>query len=393
MYDNKITKTFRNRRALLRGSFPSAHDFLVQLETQSAPVVWLHTASNAAVYWQDGFLLYVRFVDIGEVNTGIRLTPQAPSLVEGTEDRAFLLFPDAIDRLIRQHEGFRYRWAVRVDDGGFEFRHPAPSTFFRDLVALVERMGAQHRAARNAEAVERELMQADDDATQAAFAPAPAKQAPAPPKPRRPKSGRTKAAARRSRTPAAAPAAPPPSPATPAPKAKAPPAPRRPRVRESARPLDPRDTQRFLSFEHLVDAYFDFAAHDDDHDPLYEYYQSRLEGLESLFFCRLPRAERNGRGAATDRGQVAAFAWRCVRLANSLESPFLAPVSSSRPTMISKLWNDHGSSLGTPVEELRLACRAAFREALLKLFPGIDDTVVGEVDLLELGVAGDPPPG
>lgn len=377
MYENKISKTFRNRRDLMRGSFPSAYEFLVQLENQSAPVVWMHTASNGGVYWQDGFLLYIRFVDIGEVNTGIRVEPTASSLAEGTEDRTFLLFPDAIDRLIRQHEGFRYRWAVPLADGGFEFRHPAPSTFFRDMVALVERMGAQHRAAKNAEALDRELHadMANEAAAHAASSDAHANvvMTDAGPAQRMAPNPQREAAARR-------------------PAHEYVPRVLRPQIRESARPLDPRDTQRFLSYEHLVDAYFDFAAHDDPGHPLHEYFLSRLEGLESLFFCRLPRADRGARGASTDRGQVASFAWRCVRLANSLESPFLAPVSGSKATMIHALWDEHGSQLGTPVEELRLACRAAFRESLLRLFPGIDDTVVGEADLLDLGVPGEPPP-
>lgn len=415
MYENKITKTFRNRRALLRGSFPSAHEFLVQLETQSAPVVWLHTSSNAAVYWQDGFMAYVKFIDIGEVNTGICLTPSAANLTEGTEDRSFLLFPDAVERLIRQHEGFRHRWALKMSEGGFEFRHPAPSPFFRDLVALIERMGAQYRAARNAEALEAELMRADEDNANRPGVAAKHKR-----RTRMP-SGGTKPVARKETlqgsgavatgglgrdearadsvdldaggraseaaeiTGDVAPTAPPSETVRRLIPRTAP-----SRVRESARPLDPRDTQRFLTFDHLVDAYFDYAANCDG-GALEDYFEQRLEGLESLFLCRLPRPGRGRRAASSDRGQVVELAWRCVRLANSLESPFLAPVHGPRETLIHTLWEQHGSELGTPVEELRLSCRTTFKSSLLALFPGIQDTVVGEIDLVDLGVPTDPP--
>jgi hypothetical protein len=382
MYENKMTKTFRNRRDLLRGSFPSAHQFLIQLETQSAPVVWLNSSSNTAVYWQDGFMAYVKFIDIGEVNTGICLTPKASSLAEGTENRSFLLFPDAIERLLRQHGGFRHRWAVKTGDGGFELRHPAPSPFFRDLVALVERMGAQHRAACNAQALEAELQLSQPELS---HAPAAARPLP-PPRPAEKTPAKTRLVAQVAAREAVAVSG-----------ASKPPVerpmliPRRKlRVRESARPLNPRDTQRFLTFEHLVDAYFDYAMHDDG-DPLEDYYTQRLEGLESLFLCRLPRPGRGSRAASSDRGQVVELAWRCVRLANSLESPFLAPVTGPVQTMIRTLWEEHGSHLGTPVEELRRSCRSTFKTALLSLFPGISDTVVGEVDLVDLGVPTDPP--
>ena len=384
MYENKITKTFRNRRALLRGSFPSAHEFLVQLETQSAPVVWLHTASNAGVYWQDGFLAYVKFIDIGEVNTGVSVTPNASNIAEGTEDRSFLLFPDAIDRLIRQHEGFRHRWAVRVPDGGFEFRHPAPSPFFRDLVALFERMGAQHRAAKNAEALEAEL-HAEVNAQEAATMPQVQATLPPQVKELAAKAIRNNPSGKSAQVTAEAVKA-----AVEQRKRLIPRKPTTPKVRESARPLDPRDTQRFLTFEHLVDAYFDFADHPEG-DPLHDYYTQRLEGLESLFLCRLPRPGRGNRAASSDRGQVVELAWRCVLLANSLESPFLAPVTGPADTMIHHLWESHGSDLGTPVEELRQSCRHTFKSALLTLFPGIHDTVVGEIDLVDLGVPTNPP--
>lgn len=383
-----MTKTFRNRRDLLRGSFPAAHQFLVQLETQSAPVVWLHSSSNVGVYWQDGFMLYVKFIDIGEVNTGVCVTPNASSLAEDTENRSFLLFPDAIERLLRQHEGFRHRWAVRTGDGGFELRHPAPSPFFRDLVALVERMGAQHRAARNAQALEAELQLTHPDASITSVQRG---IAPPPPRPRKQavsnpaKSGGDDVPKTTSRSAAATVVG------TKEPVTRPKLIPRKPqRVRESARPLNPRDTQRFLTFEHLLDAYFDYAMHPEG-DPLQDYYTQRLEGLESLFLCRLPRPGRGNRAASSDRGQVVELAWRCVRLANSLESPFLAPVTGPTETMIRTLWEEHGSELGTPVEELRRSCRSTFKTALLALFPGISDTVVGEVDLVDLGVPTDPP--
>jgi len=414
MYENKITKTFRNRWALLRGSFPAAFEFLEQLESKSAPVVWLHTSSNGSVYWQDGFLLHIKFIDIGEVNTGIRITPNAPHIVDGTHDRGFLLFPDATERLIRQHEGFRYRWAVNTDGDGFDLRHPAPSTFFRDLVALVERMGAQYRAAMNAEALEAELHAETPPGHRSlpmATPPSGARVPRDPPKSSKPaKSTKPKSSAS-SRKVSGKVAAPlvqkdtrrdivaeqtsrtgrtlnlP----TVSPPMGMRPSLAHPQVRESARPLDPRDTQRFLTFEHLVDAYFDYGNHMDDGDPLRDYFASRLEGLESLFLCRLPRGGRGARAASSDRGQVVELAWRCIHLHNSLESPFLAPVTGPKDTLIRGLWDSHGSMLGTPVEELRRACRATFRNALLKLFPGINDTVVGEADLVELGIAQEPP--
>lgn len=385
MYENKITKTFRDRRSLLRGSFPSAWEFLDQLENKSAPAVWMHTGNNCAVYWEDGFMLYVRFVDIGEVNTGIRLSPDASQSEPHTVDRSHLLLPDALERLIRQHDGFRHLWAKHLPDGSFDLRHPAPSTFFRDLVALIERMGAQNRAAMNAEAFEAELRSSEAEVRRDL----PGLDAFAAPDPKGPPA--TRQAHARTSSPRPSPT----KPSPPRPRREPTPVAVQPvpeaLVRESARPMNRTNTQRILTFEHLVDAYFDFGAHCDEDDPLCAYYKSRLEGLEALFLCRLPRPGRGARAAASDRGQVVELAWRCVNLANGLKSPFLAPVSEPEDSLLLALWQEHGPALGMPVEDLRRASRAAFRSALLALFPGISDTVVGEADLVDFGLAEEPP--
>ncbi|MBP46735.1 MAG: hypothetical protein CMH53_02240, partial [Myxococcales bacterium] len=123
MFENRIAAAYVARRDLLKSTFPAAHSFLMNLQERSAPVVWLSAKKSAHVYWQDGFLLQIRFVGIGEPNTGIRLQPNhAGKLVEGTVNRCGLLFPEVIENLVEVHGGFVARWASRLDDGTLEIR-------------------------------------------------------------------------------------------------------------------------------------------------------------------------------------------------------------------------------------------------------------------------------
>ncbi len=347
MFANRISKDYVARRDLLRSTFPSAHQFLMDLEERSAPVVWLSTGKNAHVYWEDGFLLQIRYVGIGEANTGIRLSPShSGKLVEGTEDRCGLLFPEEIHDLIETHGGYLYRWASRVEDGSFEFRHPAPGKFFRDLQARLERVPVRERADRIAATLAEEFAESEG-------APSPATDRPAAPSLAAPKAGDA--------------------------DTEDPDAITRRRASARIRALKPSDTNRLLTFEHLVDTYFDWASERDEaaKAPL----ERRLLAMESLFLCRLPRAEDLRGPASSDRAQVIALAWRCVTLHNSLHSPFLAPPKSGRESMIMELWEDHGLALGTPIEAVRRSCRETFMSALLCLFPGVEETIVAEADV------------
>ncbi|MCO4760302.1 MAG: hypothetical protein KC502_02285 [Myxococcales bacterium] len=341
MFGNRISKAYVSRRDLLRSTFPYGHQFLLDLEERSAPVVWLSTGKNAHVYWEDGFLLQIRFVGIGEANTGIRLSPgHTGNLVEGTENRCGLLFPEEIDELIQQHDGYLYRWASRVDDGSFELRHPAPGKFFRDLQARIERVPVRERAERLAATLAEEFK--DEEPAQAA----PSTAAPSLTTP--PASGERPAIAR-------------------------------PRASVRVKALRPSDTNRLLTFEHLVDAYFDWARADDEERKAE--LAHRLAAMESLFLCRLPRPGQMRGPKSSDRAQVIALAWRCVDLENSLRSPFVKPPRSPKTSMITELWEDHSLALGTPIEALRRSCRETFMSSLLCLFPGVEETIVAEVDV------------
>ena len=78
---------------------------------------------------------------------------------------------------------------------------------------------------------------------------------------------------------------------------------------------------------------------------------------------------------------MVALAWRCIALENSLHSPFLYPPKGAKNSMIMELWEDHSLALGTPIEALRRSCRETFMSALLCLFPGVEETIVAEVDI------------
>ena len=333
MYENRIAKAYVARRDLLRSTFPTAHEFLLSLEERSAPVVWLSTGKSAHVYWQDGFLLQIRFVGIGEANTGIRLQPNySGKLIDGTEDRCGLLFPEVISDLIEAHGGYIYRWASRLEGGIFELRHPAPGKFFRELQSKIERIPVEERALRLTATLAEEF----EDEPASDEQPAPT--TPAPP-------------------PVAA-------------------APKRPPA------LRPSDTNRLLTIEHLVDTYLDWAVETQPSPAL----ASRLEAMEQLFCCRLPRLNEVRGPTQSDRARVIQFAWRCATMHNDLGSPFTAAPDSAG--LFHRLWDAHSLALGTPIEALRRACREAFKGALLTLFPGIDETIIAETDV-EVLVGGD----
>ena len=337
MFNNRIAKAFISRRNLLQGTFPSAWQFLVQLETQTSPAIWMSTAKNAHIYWRDSFLMHVRFIGVGEVNTGVRISAHPHGQVaEGTEDRSDLIFNGQVQELVESHAGYRNRWATTHDDESIELRHPAPGAFFRDLTTLLERAGLRERADRMARELEQELQESEVEHIGSRQAP----------------------------------------PSAPALSAVPPKGP--------VRRLRPEDTQRLLTVAHLVDAYFDLVAHEDDTDDARKaQVQKRLAALESLFLCRLPRPKEMTATSTSDRAKVALLAWRCAAVASRLESPFLAPPNGEGDTIFSQLWDNHSAGLGMPIEGLRRALRETFLDSLLSLFPGVDETRIAQADLSE----------
>lgn len=425
MFENRVAKSFTTRRNLLRGAFPAAHEFLVELEERSPPVIWLNAAKNAQVYWQDSFLCAVTFVGIGEANTGIRFSPDGGKLIEETHDRSALLFDKGLLELVERHGGLRNRWATVRDDGEIELRHPAPGAFFRDLMALFQTTGARDRAERLAQALESELaskaagtespwIEPRSTVSGSALAAVAAAAAEAP---------RSEPAAFTDRTPVGGPAGgpssnalandsaspsvgvaaaadalrpggsdavastrPAPATATPAAPASVPasrtgPTPRVPEGLQRPLPLNRAETHRIIGFEHLVDAYVTLAGREAAGDPSADVARRRVEDLEQIFLCRLPRPDEIRGPRTADRAQVIELAWRCLRLAASIESPFLEPPRAAKDTMIVELWDDHGEALGTPIESLRRACRETVKSALVRLFPGIEETLVSEAEL------------
>lgn len=408
MFEDRIAKSFQSRRGLLRGAFPAAYEFLVELEERKPPVIWLNAGKSAQIYWQDAYLCTVHFVGIGEANTGIRLGPEGGKLVEGTEDRSHLFFAGGLADLVDRHGGVRNRWATLRDGGEVELRHPAPGVFFRDLMGLLQTTGARDRADRLAAELESELAASEQAAapssrssstSMAAAMPSsrPSSELPA----AAPASERTAdvvapasrttrpssqiaaaavAAAERDAAKASAAAAglAPAAEAVPEPAARA-----TPPIRQTdpVRKLRPTDTHRLIGFEHLVDAYVAVAAHPDPADPRHQAARRRLDALERVFLCRLPHLDEIRGPRTADRAQVIALCWRCLDLATRIESPFLAPPREADDTMLGDLWEDHGEALGTPIEALRKACRETVKSALCSLFPGIEETVVSEADL------------
>ncbi|MCB9739690.1 MAG: hypothetical protein H6747_10510 [Deltaproteobacteria bacterium] len=436
MFEDRIAKSFQSRRGLLRGAFPAAFEFLVELEERKPPVIWMHAGKAAQIYWQDVFLCCITFVGIGEANTGIRLTPEGGKLAEGTTDRSGLLFDKALAELIERHGGTRNRWATLRDNGEVELRHPAPGAFFRDVMGLLQTSGARDRAERLAAELESELA-ASEPTTRGAAAAAKARarattedvtaaatplddEQPAATAPERTPEAKSEPAAEQAAQPATehristtvgaltgatddaasqaeasedeAPDAAEPTP-SPAPKAAAEapgpaPAPKpaatvpvAARSTGPVRTLRPTDTHRLIGFEHLVDAYVALASHPDPSSPGHATARRRVEALERVFLCRLPRLDEIRGPKSADRAQVIALCWRCLDLATTIESPFLAPPAQGADSMIADLWEDHGEALGTPIEALRKSCRETVKSALCSLFPGIEETVVSEAEL------------
>lgn len=434
MFEDRIAKSFQSRRGLLRGAFPAAFEFLVELEERKPPVIWMHAGKTAQIYWQDVFLCCITFVGIGEANTGIRLTPDGGKLAEGTTDRSGLLFDKALAELIERHGGTRNRWATLRDNGEVELRHPAPGVFFRDVMGLLQTSGARDRAERLAAELESELAasepashassaaakakaraataaaaatEAEQPAEPASAAPADAVPAAAVPEAAAPAATEHRisttvgaltgasedaasedaAAAQAAAAAAADPALPPraktatetPSPAPATKPTVAAPAPAR--STGPVRTLRPTDTHRLIGFEHLVDAYVALASHPDPASPGHATARRRVEALERVFLCRLPRLDEIRGPKSADRAQVIALCWRCLDLATTIESPFLAPPAQGADSMIADLWEDHGEALGTPIEALRKSCRETVKSALCCLFPGIEETVVSEAEL------------
>lgn len=153
-----------------------------------------------------------------------------------------------------------------------------------------------------------------------------------------------------------------------------------------------------LTFDVLVDAYFEEAARARGEDPLAQYLRLRLQLLESLFGCLLhgppaaPPESLNGdelrafRQAERDRQAVRWVAYRCLQESAGERSAFGAYLDCEPGPLELGLRAEHEAILARRAATLDGAHRALFRAALLACFPDLASKTFPAELLVERGL-------
>ena len=134
-FTNKIQKKFRQNRESLRTLFLEAYNFLCFPERNSYSGIWLSTATNAHLYFQDGFLMYIVIR-----GSSMIFSPNFNGRIHSeTQNKSNILFPKIINGIIKPLSGFQNGWAVRNYDD-IIIKKGAPSDFFNKLIESIKEL-------------------------------------------------------------------------------------------------------------------------------------------------------------------------------------------------------------------------------------------------------------
>lgn len=134
-FSNKIQRKFRMNREKLRNRFPAAYDFLCFPERFSNSGLWLSTATNAHLYYKNGFLMYIVIR-----NNSIILSPNFNGRIHSeTSNKSNRIFPKIINEIIKPLNGFDNGWVTRnIDD--IILKSSTPADFFNLLLKTIQEL-------------------------------------------------------------------------------------------------------------------------------------------------------------------------------------------------------------------------------------------------------------
>lgn len=144
-----------------------------------------------------------------------------------------------------------------------------------------------------------------------------------------------------------------------------------------------------LTFDTLVDAYFDAAEYATYHDDVSSYFALRRDILASMFGCSLePRRGSEGEDAhdAFDRKMVSALPGACLEGGTRIFSPFGGRLEGSPGPIERALVTKYGAKFERTIATLKSLHRALFRDALLAAYPEAESKAFRAGSLIERGL-------
>lgn len=151
---------------------------------------------------------------------------------------------------------------------------------------------------------------------------------------------------------------------------------------------------RTVTFETLVDAYFEAAEYASWHRDVSGYHAVRRDILASLFGCSLedppPRGEMSW-SEERDRRLVREIARACLSRETRPSSVFGEYLEGRPGPLEAALRARHEAKLDRALETVRARRRAIFRDALLVAYPEAESKAFRAELLVERGLPAEPP--
>ena len=134
-FSNKIQRKFKMNRERLRNIFPAAYEFLCFPERYSNSGLWLSTSTNAHLYYQDGFLMYIVIR-----NNAIILSPNFNGRIHSdASNKSNKIFPKIYNDIIKPLNGFEKGWVSRNFDD-IILSPDTPNDFFSLLIKAIQEL-------------------------------------------------------------------------------------------------------------------------------------------------------------------------------------------------------------------------------------------------------------
>jgi hypothetical protein len=137
--EHHLTPKYLSRLAQLEQLHPPAFRFLSAVQKEDpAAGLWLSTATNAHLYKDHAFLMYIKVQGNKQDPTSIVLSSSYNNrILEDAIDHSAALFPRVIERAVMDHKGFSAGWARRAANGEIAIKANAPHTFFDALLNIL----------------------------------------------------------------------------------------------------------------------------------------------------------------------------------------------------------------------------------------------------------------
>ncbi len=135
MFRSNLKEPFIANMNKMKILFPAAHNFLSEIGYNHIPGFWLSTATNAHLYYLDGFYMFIK-----PNITKLELDPNLNGRIErSTKNNSNLVFLEPIKFIIEKKNGFTNQWAEIAGMSKIVLTNKTPVVFFNELLQLIEK--------------------------------------------------------------------------------------------------------------------------------------------------------------------------------------------------------------------------------------------------------------